>query len=254
LISFREKLSKREQKEPGELDALWRSFVRNRDSHTREILIETYCEFARMLTAKLYANRHVRELEFEDFFQFALVGLMEAVDRFDPVFGVNFQSFASARIKGAVLSGVEKLCERQQQISLQSRLKNERLVSLIEVAEGANTSSSLFQQLAETTIGLAIGFFLGESGMYRAHEQQTDCSGYQRLELKKLCEIMAGLVDKLPVQQAHVIKGHYFHDHAFVDIGRNLGISKGRVSQIHKTALMELRLLYEKDTQLDKLL
>ncbi|OOG44433.1 hypothetical protein B0B52_06725 [Polaromonas sp. A23] len=218
------------------------------------MLIETYAEFARMLTAQLYANRHVRELEFDDFFQYALVGLMEAVDRFDPIFGVDFKAYASARISGAVLSGVDKLCEQQQQISLQSRIKRERIQSLTEIGEDAGINGSLFQQLAETTIGLAIGYFLGESGMYRAHEQQTDCPGYQRFELKKLCETMSALVEKLPVQQAHVIKGHYFHGHAFVDIGRSLGISKGRVSQIHKRALIELRLLYEKGARLNKLL
>jgi hypothetical protein len=62
-------------------------------------------------------RRTSNELEFGDFMQVGTVGLLEAINRFNPERGVRFETYAGRRIEGAILSGVQSLSERQQQVS-----------------------------------------------------------------------------------------------------------------------------------------
>ncbi len=235
-----------------EISHLWIEYVERRDDDSREKIIKIYANFTRMLAAKLYAKRQIQEIEFDDYLHYAFVGLIESVDRFDPTKKVSFQAYASARINGAVLSGIEKNCERQQQIALRVRLRKERLRSV----EGDNVSKgvnlSLFEKLAEVAVGLAVGFMLEDTSMYRGEEPKVVQAGYERIEFLQLCDVVRRLVDLLPEQQKKVVKYHYHYFHNFDEIGGLLGVSKGRVSQIHKQALLELRALCRQYGELDR--
>jgi len=235
-----------------EISHLWIGFTERRDDESREKIIQIYANFARILAAKLYANRQIHEIEFDDYLHYAFVGLIESVDRFDPTKNVSFQAYASARINGAVLSGIEKNCERQQQIALKVRLRKERLRSMEEGAASKGVNLSLFEKLAEVAVGLAVGFMLEDTSMYQGEEPKVTQASYERIEFLQLCDVVRRLVDLLPEQQKKVVKYHYHYFHNFDEIGGLLGVSKGRVSQIHKQALSELRTLCKQYGELDK--
>src|SRR5471030_786211 len=101
---------------------LWHAWNDEGQPIARERLIENYLPFARMMAAKSYGMRHSNEFEFDDYLQFATVGLIEAIDRYQPNSTALFTTFASKRITGAVLDGVERLSDRQQQISSRQRV------------------------------------------------------------------------------------------------------------------------------------
>jgi RNA polymerase sigma factor FliA len=151
-------------------DALWEAFIETHSASAREALFQHYLPYARALAAKLYAGRHRNDVDFNDFRQLALVGLLESIDRFELDRSNAFETFCTPRIKGAVLDGVQKLTDAQEQISFMRRAQRERIASL--ESAGPDTEpviSDTFDKLAQLTAGLAIGFMLDDTGLL-AHD------------------------------------------------------------------------------------
>ncbi|HYD79859.1 MAG TPA: sigma-70 family RNA polymerase sigma factor [Paucimonas sp.] len=219
-----------------EESGLWRSWRIERDSAARERLIRLHMGYACALAAKAFSRRYNDEFEFAEYMQCATIGLLEAVDRFDPQYPASFRTFATPRIQGAILDGIERLSEQQQQISARQRILAERAASVC-----GERADDLFRQLAETAIGLAVGYLLEGSSMYQSEEPTLPDNGYSRLELRQLQERVRGLVEKLPEREKLVIKYHYLNHLQFETIAQIFSVSKGRVSQIHKRALAQLR-------------
>lgn len=218
--------------------ALWDS-AKKGDSQARERLIEGYLYYARIIAAKLYSRRIDSDLEFAEYLQFATVGLIEAVDRFDPTKNIKFKTFAGLRVHGAVLSGLEQLSEKRVQISTRQRLQAERKDSA-KMTDQQPDNTDVFQRLADVAVSLAIGYLL-DNPAAEAYTNVGFESRYTSIELHQLQEKIRALVENLPQRERIVIKYHYLNQIPFNVIAENLGISKGRVSQIHCHALQTLR-------------
>lgn len=215
---------------------IWAEFLKHRSEIRRGKLIAYYEDYANMLAAKFYAQRQIDEIEFHEFKQYALVGLIESIDRYDPSKEASFKTFSAYRIKGAILSGVEKYSEKQQQIATRTRLKQERLKSL---SAEPKADTDIFVQMMDLTLGLAIGYMLEGSGMYQSEEQQ-DVNVYKSRELRDLVKVVTRLVETLPEAEEKVIRYHYFQELSFAQIAEMMKITKGRISQIHRSALQRM--------------
>lgn len=228
---------------PSDIDALWHSFVCARDAAPRERLVTAYHGFARMLAAKVYARRIYTEMEFDDYLQYATVGLIESIDRFEPGRGIRFETFASTRITGAILNGIESSSEIQEQVAARRRVIAQRLGTLRDgpAPPAPDSPGAVFACLAELAIGLAIGFVLEETGMHMDAQSEYADNTYQAVELKQLQARVRTQVGALPANQRKVIEGHYLQHLAFEEIALKLGLTRGRIAQLHKEALGKLR-------------
>ena len=224
-------------------DALWHSFVHGRDGQVRERLVTAYHGYTKMLAAKVYARRLYTEMEFDDYLQYATVGLIESIDRFEPGRGIRFETFASTRITGAILNGIESSSEIQEQVAARRRVVGQRLGTLRGAAAtpAPDTPQAAFALLAELAIGLAIGFVLENSGMHMDAQAEYADNTYQAVELKQLQARVRSQVAGLPPNQRQVVEGHYLQHLAFEDIARSMGLTRGRIAQLHKEALGNLR-------------
>ncbi|UGQ47978.1 sigma-70 family RNA polymerase sigma factor [Massilia endophytica] len=224
----------------GEEDVWWQRWLGGRDPAARERLVSVHLEFARMLAAKAYRGRYGDEIDFADYLQFATVGLLECVDRYDPALGVGFRTYSAKRISGAILDGIGLLSERQQQIGVRQRLLKERTLSLAPAARG-RAGPGTFEQLAEVALGMALGYLLDGTGLYLDEAAQFPDGCYTRLELRQLQTQVRALVEGLPQRERLIIKYHYLNCMPFDMIAGMLSLSKGRVSQLHARALRLLR-------------
>lgn len=225
-------------KEEDEAD--WDEFIQHRSGSLRERLISKYEPFANVLAAKLYSKRQVYEIEFEEYRQYALVGLLESIDRYDNRHGASFRTYASYRIQGAILNGVERYNEKQQQITASARLREERMQTILQEASELGREQDTFMRLVDIALGVAIGYMLEDSGMYQAGHEVQESSVYKSHELRDLIRVVTGLVATLPQVEENIIRLHYFQQVRFDHIAEQLGISKGRVSQLHHRALQRL--------------
>lgn len=226
---------------------LWNGWRALKDIGCRERLIAYYLPYARVVAASYYRRRFHDEIEFEEYLQLSSVGLLESLDRFDPAHGVQFKTFAARRMHGAILNGLEKVTEKQQQIAFRKQLQAERRESL-KMRDGATASAKkdapedLFRNLANVGIGLALAYLLEGTGMIDVQEERTEQHGYyQRVELQQLQQRIRALVDELSEQERTVVRCHYLQEMQFSDIATMLGLSKGRIAQVHRQALERLR-------------
>jgi len=236
---------------PDEL-ALWAAWRDRRDPAAREALIDRHLPYARTVAATYYGRRMHDEIEFGDYLQHARIGLLEAFERYDPAQGAQFRTFAARRMHGAILDGIERATEKQQQIGVRQRLRRERIAA---VKEGAGTlpaapgrgrdADGLFRYLADVGIGMALCRLLEGTGMVDLGEEQAPATTgerpYQPIELAQLRRRIVECVDRLSDQQRTVIRYHYLQEHSFEDVANLMGVTRGRVSQIHRQALTALR-------------
>jgi RNA polymerase sigma factor for flagellar operon FliA len=237
--------------DPTEIGQVWAAFVQTRRSDARERLVSAYMGFARMLAAKVYARRTIEGMEFADYLQYATVGLIEAVDRFDPERGVLFESFAAVRITGAMLTGLESSSEIQRQIATRKRVIGERVASLADATPPLTGAESVFAHLAELAIGLAVGFALEDSGMYLQEEGSYADNTYAGVELKQLRGRVKAALAGIGANQRRVIELHYLQHLPFEDVANRMSLTRGRISQIHKEALQNLRARLTKTDAVD---
>lgn len=258
---------------PAEEEAqLWSRWRGAGDTAARERLVLHYLPLARTLAAVHYRGRVHADVEFDDYLQLARLGLMESVDRYEPGRGAQFKTYVAHRIRGALLNGLEKATEKSQQIAARKRLRAERLDSVKSAALDTAASdpsderrgttvrgtvarsrqSTLLAYLAEVGIGIALGVMLEDTGMVAADGESEggevaavsvspDVLYFRKTELQRWQEQLREALARLPAQESRVIRYHYQQEVPFDEIAAMLGVSRSRVSQLHRQGLGKLR-------------
>ena len=217
-------------------------FKQHGSSDARERLFSIYSTFARRVARKHYLDRTGGDIEFPDLCQLAYAGLLEALDGYDPTTGTPFRRYATKRIAGSIRDGVAKTSEVREQISFRSRVRAERARSISEENANALSSAAAMKALTDITVGLAIGFMLDGTNLYRSPDASGGAGGaYESVAWKEAVERVAGEVLRLPEREQLVIRRHYLDGLTFEQIGALLKLTKGRVSQLHRAAIALLR-------------
>lgn len=227
---------------------LWERWRAERDPEARAALLEMHLPYARQVAATYFGRRYHDEIEFDDYLQLARVGLIEAMERFDPALGVQFHTFAARRMHGSIVDGLECSTEKQQQIAARQRLESQRRESIRESASGdsaptaaARTHDQVLQYVAQAGLAFALSWLLDGTGLMDPQERAENLPFYRSIELRELRERLLALVHALPAQQRRVIHGHYLQELPFEELATRMALSRGRISQIHKAALSNLR-------------
>jgi len=216
--------------------SLWRRFRFEDDAACRENLFDRYYALARMIAGRLFRQRNTRRLERRDFDQFACEGLLHAIDRFDPLLGVPFSAYARRRIAGNVADGIAHMSEIDAQLSHRHRVEQERMRALAR--EGADPLAAL----SELAAGLAIGLILDGAGLTGGQDvADRGPDPYDSLAWRETQAILVAEVARLPDAEASVLRQHYDHGLPFAQVAQLMGLSRGRISQLHRAALERLR-------------
>ena len=122
-------------------------------------------------------------------------------------------------------------------------MERERLASLKGDTGGVRRSSrDTLSQLSEIAVGLAIGYMLEETAMFMADENAGGLdTAYAGEAWRQTRERVLASVRLLPERERQIIDLHYFHALGFDQIGAVFGLTKGRISQLHRSALERLR-------------
>lgn len=216
--------------------SLWRRLRLGAEHACRLALFDRYVDLARAVARGERRRRPAYGLDKADFEQLAFSALLEAIDRFDPLRGPPFAAFARPRIRGAISDGIARSSEASAQYSLRQRIEAERLRSL---ASGEQAGEDYLQCLAELAAGLAIGLIAERTR--RLDETGSGLDPYEGLAWRELKLHLSREIARLAPTERSVIEQHYFNGVAFSEIARMMGVSKGRVSQLHRSALLRVR-------------
>jgi RNA polymerase sigma factor FliA len=233
---------------------LWEEFRQTRLASLRERLIEHHLELTRHIAGSLYARRLNDSVSFDDYLQYGRMGLLEAVDRYDPARGASFTTFANYRIRGAILNGLERCTESAAQAAHRRQQRLQERTDSLEAAESgsreeplAHGSSGLepFAGLVNVAIMLAMGYVLEDDGRWNPAGSDPSQDLYRSVQLENVRARLHLLVDALPERERLIVRGHYFDHLEFQEIAEQLQVTKGRVAQLHARALRLIREAYE---------
>jgi len=195
----------------------------------------------------------------EDLYSAGLVGLLNAVRRFNPSTGVLFETYARVRIRGAVFDELRRLDwvprsvhDKARKVEFVLRALEQKLGRLpanLEMAAALNISEDEYEQLL-TTIKPATFLCLDsvrsaeQEGDATQHEAVADASqpdpGYSTAR-GEMANIIVRRLKHLPEVQRKVLALYYFEDLRLHEIAEVFGVTESRISQIHSAAVLALR-------------
>ncbi len=217
--------------------SLWRRWRYEAESGCREQIFVRYRSLAKSIAARQLSRRPAHGADLGDLQHFAYEGLLLAMERFDPLRGIPFSAYARRRIVGSISNGAARLGELDAQHHARRRVAQERVRSL----QPAQTDSAV-DQLGDVAAGLAIGVMLADTGLVEDAERGDHRpDAYESLAWRELHAMLGAAIDSLPDRERWVIREHYEHGVRFAQIAEVLGISRGRVSQLHAAAIGRLR-------------
>jgi len=217
---------------------------------------------------KYYASRYAfyrtPELSVEDLVSAGIIGLLEAIERYDPSFNASLSTFADFRIRGAIIDEVrsmqwvskdarKKLDDARHAYSALEKELN-RSAGDEEVAEKLNISlDELYKTLSTANtmrmINLEdLGMTNNEGEALDILECISDKAGkdiIDELNLKELRATLGSAIDGLPEKERLVMTLYYYEELTMKEIGKVLDISESRVCQLHGKALLKLRSVME---------
>ena len=218
----------------------WHRYTIGGDQGIRQDLFELHYDFARQMARNYYYRRRNAGVEIAELEQIACEALLRAIERYDPHQRSSFRAFSRRRIAGHLADSVAGMTEVNRQISVRYRVERERIKSLSQNDTAGETSA--LEKLTALVSGLALGLMLEGTGIY-AGDGEAECqpSAYDSLAWKEAVQKLTAEVDRLQKSQAMVLRQHYENGLSFAHIAELLGLSRGRISQLHREALHTLR-------------
>lgn len=179
--------------------------------------------------------------DYDDFLQNASIGLIDALEKFDITKGIEFLGYASIRIKGEILNGIRQLSEKNSYYAYTQRVKQERIDAIVEENRVSGKYESV-EQVGSMIVEIAFSHMLEEM-VDQGVEIKVPVTPYQICKLSELKHSIAQYIERLPDKEKSIIKWHYFEWMTFQEISELLGLTKGRVSQLHHKGLQRLKVL-----------
>jgi len=250
---------------PEEVAELWKRFQNQADRQAREQLIMHYAPLVKYVVGRL-AISLPRSLEGEDLLGYGLIGLIEAVDRFDPRRNVKFETFASARIRGQIIDMLRSLdllprTARRQVKEIEdviSQLSQTlgRLPEDEEVAQRLDLELEEYHELLRETSWVTVSLdqpIHSDNGevfnLYDTLEDPTVPSLAEQLDNQEMKQQIVNAILALPKREQLVISLYYNDGLTMKEIGEVMGVSESRVSQMHAKAVLMLRAMIKRREQ-----
>lgn len=244
---------------------LWEKYSRRKTAAIKKELVLSYMNLVKFAARAInLPSRCV--FNGDDLMSIGIIGLVEAIERFDPSRGVKFETFASQRIRGIMLDEIRKIDWLPRSVRDKYKKASKSLSELDmdsvngeKYARAINMSISEFERIkgylanAEAvSLSRAIGddMTLEDVIGRRLDSSSSDSEVIEQYEDEELKEQLVKILRDLPERDRMVITLYYYEDITFKEIGKALGISESRVSQIHSEVISRLKESFKKVVEL----
>jgi RNA polymerase sigma factor for flagellar operon FliA len=244
-----------------ETQALWREFRKSKDRHVRDRLILTYAPLVKYVAGRLGSGlpAHVDE---NDLVSYGLLGLIGAIERFDPDRDIKFETYAIARIKGSIIDELRAMDWVPRSVRSRARDIERAIGELERKLMRAPTDEEIAEKLGVSTDDLNESLSeIGRSSIAALDELWTISSGgggdqvalidtiedttgpepQSELAATELKEALGEAIARLPEREKLVVTLYYYEELTLREIGEVLGVTESRVSQLHTKAILRLK-------------
>ena len=242
-----------------ETQAIWLEFSRTRDKSIRDRLILTYAPLVKYVAGRLGSGlpAHVDE---GDLVSYGLLGLISAIERYDPSRDIKFETYAIARIKGAIIDELRALDWVPRSVRSRAR-EIERAIAELEAKTGlAPTDEQIAAKIGISVDELEESLTDISRSSIAAHDELWSLSGEgdqislmdtiedetgprpeAALDQTEMREALADAIARLPEREKLVVTLYYYEELTLREIGEVLGVTESRVSQLHTKAILRLK-------------
>lgn len=234
---------------------LWDDYAKTKSPEIREKIILEYAPLVKLVAGRLsmYLGYNV---EYDDLVSYGIFGLIDAIDKYDNMKAVKFETYASLRIRGAILDQIRKMdwiprTIRQKQKKIDTAIKEieasmGRAATDEEIAKSLGISEDEYtdwQSQMKITGVVSLNEFM-ESGSEVPAEQNNQHrfeSPEEVIEKEELKQVLAQALELLTEKEKKVILLYYYEDLTLKEISNVLEVSESRISQLHTRALQKLK-------------
>ena len=234
---------------------LWDSYAKLKSPEIREKLILEYAPLVKLVAGRLsmYLGYNV---EYDDLVSYGIFGIIDAIDKFDNMKAVKFETYASLRIRGAILDQIRKMdwiprTIRQKQKKIDAVMKEieaskGRAATDEEIARSLGISDDDYlswQSQMKITNVVSLNEFMESGSEIPAEQtgQQRFDSPEEVMEKEELKKVLQQALELLTEKEKKVILLYYYEDLTLKEISNVLEVSESRISQLHTRALQKMK-------------
>lgn len=223
----------------------------------REKIILEYAPLVKLVAGRLsmYLGYNV---EYEDLVSYGIFGLIDAIDKFDCMKEIKFETYASLRIRGAILDQIRKMdwiprTIRQRQKKIDAVMKEieqskGRSATDEEIAQGLGISSDEYvdwQSQMKVTGIISLNEYMDQGSDISQDYGRGTASRFdspeESIEKKELAKMLSEAMELLTEKEKRVIELYYYEDLTLKEISSILEVSESRISQLHTRALQKMK-------------
>ncbi len=240
-----------------EISRLWAEYKTEGSAAAKDALTVHYLSLVRIIAGRmaLTSPPHIEE---DDLIGWGVLGLMDAVEKFDPRQKTSFETYAFTRIRGAIIDQIRSLDWAPRSLRQKARRMTQAASDLKErlgrpptegelAAELNMTNDELFQLQTDVhgayILSLDAAISANDEPEETALSQISDNnpSPEERAARNEIEERLARAIEKLPPNERHVITLYYYDELTLKEIGEVLGLSESRICQVHGAVMKKLR-------------
>lgn len=236
---------------------LLEEYTKTKLPETKEKIILEYAPLVKVVAGRLsmYLGYNV---EYEDLVSYGIFGLIDAIDKFDCMKEVKFETYASLRIRGAILDQIRKM----DWIPRTIRQKQKKIDAVMKEVEQTTGHTATDEDIA---LGLGIseeeyldwqsqmkitGLVSLNEYMEQGSDVPQDFSRHtasrfegpeERIEKEELTKVLGDALELLTEKERKVITLYYYEDLTLKEISNVLEVSESRISQLHTRALQKMK-------------
>ena len=242
------------------LASLWAVFKESGDRTARERLILHYAPLVTMVAGRVGAGLP-STVEQADLVSYGMFGLIDAIEKYDAERSVKFETYASARIRGAIIDELRAIDWIPRSVRTKARAVDRAYAELEaelrrqpsehEVADrmqmGVGELRAIFTQLSTVNVAaldelLGAGTERGDSvSLLDTLEDHSAADPAATVEVAETKVLLARAIERLGEREKIVLVLYYYEGMTLAEIGRVLGVTESRISQMHTAAMLRLR-------------